>query len=206
MFLFELFSRIISGLSAEDITDEGILREPDEQEESGAEDDGTAGVFSVGYSSSSSCKTPVTPQITNQETDGQPHFPALSCANGICNNFLLQQDPLTGSLTLLPVQIAVLQPITGADHFSTEALKASAGRVRNESICVTHRDSETEIRAQPSAVHHCMKHSRLLHIIELLREEFTFDADLENRVQDLAMGKNIISFFKDLFELFYIYI
>lgn len=199
MLLFELFSRTVSGRTAEDVTDEGILREPDEQEESGAEDDGTAGVFSVSYSSSSSCKTPGTPHITNQETDGQPHFPALSCANGICNNFLLQQDPLTGSLTLLPVQIAVPQPITGVDPLSTEPLKASGG-----SVSVTHRDSETDIRAQLNAVHHCMKRSRLQHITELIRDQFTFDASLENGVQDLAMGKNCIHSFKDLFELFYV--
>ncbi|KAF4106167.1 kinase non-catalytic C-lobe domain-containing protein 1 isoform X2 [Onychostoma macrolepis] len=199
---------IVSGLSVEDITDERILREPDEQEESGAEDDGMAGVFSVGYSSSSSCKTlvnsppPVTPQITNQETDSQPHFPALSCANGICKNFLLQQDPLTGSLTLLPVQIAVLQPITGVDHFITEPLESSAGSVRNESICVTHRDSGTDIRVQLNAEHHCMKRSRLQHIIELLREEFAFDGYLENGVQDLAMGEYIFSLETLQFETF----
>ncbi len=184
MLLFELFSRTVSGRSAEDVTDEGILREPDD------EDDGTAAVFSVSYSSSSSCKTP---QITHQETDGQPRFPALSCANGMCNNFLLQQDPLTGSLTLLPVQIAVPQPITGADPLSTDPLKASG-------VSVTHRDSGTDIRA----VHHCMKRSRLQHIMELLREEFTFDEGLENGVQDLAMGETLSCFFKDLFSLFYV--
>ncbi len=149
MLLFELFSRTVSGCSAEDVTDEGILREPDDEDD---EDDGMAGVFSVSYSSSSS----KTPQITHQETDGQPHFPALSCANGTCNNFLLQQDPLTGSLTLLPVQIAVPQPITGADPLSTEPVKASGG-----SVSVTHRDSGTDIRAVlslhqtlASAAHH----------------------------------------------------
>ncbi|XP_016108081.1 protein very KIND [Sinocyclocheilus grahami] len=203
---------IVSGRSVEDITDETILREADEQEESAAEDDETAGVFSVGYSSSSSCKTPVnspppaTPQITNQETEDQPHFPAFSCANGICNNFLLQQDPLTRSLTLLPVQIAMLQPITGTDE-------ASDGSVRNESVCLTHRDSAvspespvTDIGLQPNAAPHCVNlspsRSRLQHIIELLREQFAFNGYLKNGVQALAMGEYIFSLETLQFETF----
>ncbi|KAL0178720.1 hypothetical protein M9458_027614, partial [Cirrhinus mrigala] len=202
------------GRSVEDITDETVLREPDEQEESAAEDDGTGGVFSTGYSSSSSCKTlvnsppPATPQIINQETADQPNFPTLSCANGICNNFLLQQDPQTGRLTLLPVQIAVLQPITGVDHFSTESLikipaKPSDDGVRDESVCVSRRDSPVSpespvanIAVEPNAAPHCMNHSSsrsrhrslcLQHVVELLREEFALDGYLKNRVQDLAM-------------------
>lgn len=194
------------------------MREPDEQEESAAEDDGAGGVFSTGYSSSSSCKTlvnsppPATPQIINQETADQPNFPALSCANGICNNFLLQQDPQTGRLTLLPVQIAVLQPITGVDHFSTESLitkpqKPSDDGVRNESMCESHRDSTVSsesptanITVQSNAAPHCMNHgpsrsrqrsSCLQHVIELLREEIALENYLENGVQDLAMGKKL---------------
>ncbi|XP_016384169.1 protein very KIND-like [Sinocyclocheilus rhinocerous] len=209
---------IVSGRSVEDIVKETILREPDEQEESAAEDD----VFSAGYSSSSSCKTLVnsspseTLQITNQEKDDQPNFPALSCANGICNNFLLQQDPQTGCLTLLPVQITVLQPITGADHFSSEPLnkkppKPSEDSMRNESVCVTRRDSAVspespvaDITVQP----HCMNLSSpqrclcLQHVIELLREQFAFDGYLENGVQDLAMGKYIFSLKTLQFESF----
>ncbi|RXN09391.1 very KIND [Labeo rohita] len=211
---------IVSGRSVEDITDEAVLREPDEQEESAAEDDGAGGVFSTGYSSSSSCKTlvnsppPATPQIINQETADQPNFPALSCANGICNNFLLQQDPQTGRLTLLPVQIAVLQPITGVDHFSTESLitkpqKPSDDGVRNESMCESHRDSTVSsesptanITVQSNAAPHCMNHgpsrsrqrsSCLQHVIELLREEIALENYLENGVQDLAMGEYILS-------------
>ncbi|XP_073690626.1 kinase non-catalytic C-lobe domain-containing protein 1-like [Garra rufa] len=158
---------IVSGHSIEDISDENVQREPDEQEESAAEDDGTS-------VSSSSCKTlvnsppPAIPQITNQETVNQPNFPTLSCANGICNNFLLQQDPQTGRLTLLPVQIAVLQPITDAESLNTKPEKASDDSVRNENSC-------------------------LQHIIELLREQFALDGDLENGVQDLAMGEYIFS-------------
>lgn len=220
---------IVSGRSDEDITDETILREPGEQDESAAEDDGTSGVFSASYSSSSSSKTlvdsspPATLQITNQETDNQPNVPALSCVNGICNNFLLQQDPQTGRLTLLPVQIAVLQPITGTDHFSSESPnkkppKPSEDSVRTESICVTHRDSAVspespvaDIIVQPNSGPHCMNlscsHSRqrglcLQHVTELLREEFAFDGHLENGVQDLAMGKYIFSLKTLQFETF----
>uniref|UniRef100_A0A8C2K2D0 Kinase non-catalytic C-lobe domain containing 1 n=1 Tax=Cyprinus carpio TaxID=7962 RepID=A0A8C2K2D0_CYPCA len=194
-----------------------------------AEDDGTSGVFSASYSSSSSSKTlvnsspPATLQITNQETDNQPNVPALSCVNGICNNFLLQQDPQTGRLTLLPVQIAVLQPITGTDHFSSESPnkkppKPSEDSVRIESVCVTHRDSAvspespvTDIIVQPNSAPHCLNlsrsHSRqrglcLQHVTELLREEFAFDGHLENRVQDLAMGKYIFSLKTLQFETF----
>ncbi|XP_043110717.1 kinase non-catalytic C-lobe domain-containing protein 1 [Puntigrus tetrazona] len=142
--------------------------EADEQDESGAEDDGTV------YSSSSSHKTPATPQKTHQETDGQPPFPALSCSNGARNNFLLQQDPLTGSLTLLPVQIAVLQPITGPDH----AAPADAG---NESVFVSRRD--------------CLQN-----IMELLREQGA--SDDSHQVQHLAMGEYIFSLETLRFETF----
>ncbi|XP_052468484.1 kinase non-catalytic C-lobe domain-containing protein 1 isoform X1 [Carassius gibelio] len=201
------------GRSDEDITDERILRAPDEQEESAAEDDGTGGVFSASYSSSSSCKTlvnsspPATLQITNPETDDQPNFPVLSCANGICNNFLLQQDPQTGRLTLLPVQITVLQPITGS-----EPVKLSEDSVRPESVCVTPRDSSVspespvaDIRVQPNAAPRCMnpsscspqRCSSLEHVMELLTEEFALDG-----VKDLAMGKYIISLKSLQFETF----
>ncbi|XP_051508287.1 kinase non-catalytic C-lobe domain-containing protein 1 isoform X2 [Myxocyprinus asiaticus] len=118
--------RIASRHALEDVTSETILIESEQQEERDFRDD-----LSVldHYSSSSSSKTlvnssppPITPQTKNQEIDTHPDFPTLSHANGICNNFLLQQDPQTGHLTLLPVQIAVLQPITGLDLLKTEPL------------------------------------------------------------------------------------
>ncbi|KAL1263707.1 hypothetical protein QQF64_006446, partial [Cirrhinus molitorella] len=167
---------IVSGRSVEDITDESVLREPDEQEESAAEDDG----MSV---SSSSCKTlvnsppPVAPQIINQKTVDQPNFP-LSCANGICNNFLLQQDPQTGLLTLLPVQISVLQPITGVDDFSAESLNKKP-----------EKPSDVSVRS-----------SCLQHIIELLREQFALDDNLEN--QHLSMGEYVFSLQSLQFDTF----
>lgn len=134
---------------------------------------------------------PATLQITNPETDDQPNFPVLSCANGICNNFLLWQDPQTGRLTLLPVQITVLQPITGS-----EPVKLSEDSVRTEIICVTPRDSSVspespvaDIRVQPNAAPRCMNPSScssLEHVMELLTEEFALDG-----VKDLAMGKTL---------------
>lgn len=164
----------------------------------------------AGYSSSSSCKTlvnstpPVITQITNEETDKQPNYPTLPCDNGIYNNFLLQQDPQTGNLTLLPVQIAVLQPITGVHHFSAEPLniklpnpsvKPDAG-LRNERVC--HRDNNVNISAP-----HCMNHTLTLssscrrcscvkRVCDLIREEFTFDGHLENGLGDLPMGNHFI--------------
>ncbi|XP_051773581.1 kinase non-catalytic C-lobe domain-containing protein 1 isoform X2 [Ctenopharyngodon idella] len=223
------------------ITDETMVPEPEEQEENDTEDDGIGGVFSkadvAGYSSSSSCKTlvisppPVIPQITNEEMDKQPNYLALPCDNGICNNFLLQQDPQTGHLTLLPVQIAELQPITGVDHFSAEPLNMklpnplssvkSDDTIRNERGCVSHRDNDStvsperalNITVQANTAPHCMSHTLTLstscqrcpclqRLIDLLREEFAFDGYMENGVEDLAMGEYIFSLKNLRFDTF----
>ncbi|XP_077073629.1 kinase non-catalytic C-lobe domain-containing protein 1 [Siphateles boraxobius] len=212
-------------VSFDDITDETIPLEPEEPDESDTEEDGIEGVFSTpdhvsGYSSSSSCKTlvnstpPVITQITNKETDKQPNYPTLPCDNGIYNNFLLQQDPQTGFLTLLPVQIAVLQPITGMHHFSAEPLNMTLPKpsvkpdatLRNERVSVCDRDDNSVCpeRAVNISAPHCMNHTRTLssscrrcsclkRVCDLIREEVTFDGYLENGLGDLAMGEYIFS-------------
>lgn len=219
-----MFLRIVS---FDDITDETIPLEPEEPDESDTEDDGIEGVFSTadhvtGCSSSSSCKTlvnstpPVITQITNKETDKQPNYPTLPCDNGFYNNFLLQQDPQTGSLTLLPVQIAMLQPITGVHHFSAEPLNIklpkplssvrSDAALRNERVSVCHRDNNSTVspeRVLDISAPHCMNHtltlssscwrcSCLKRVCDLIREQFTFDGHLENGLGDLAMGNRFI--------------
>ncbi|XP_056093181.1 kinase non-catalytic C-lobe domain-containing protein 1 [Rhinichthys klamathensis goyatoka] len=212
-------------VSFDDITDEALPLEPEEPSESDAEDDGIGGVFSTadhvaGYSSSSSCKTlvnsppPAITQTTNKETDKQPNYPTLPCDNGIYKNFLLQQDPHTGNLTLLPVQIAVLQPITGVHHFSAEPLNIKLPKpsvkpdatLRNERVSVCHRDnnSASPERAVNISAPHCVNHSLPLssscwrcasvkRVCDLIREEFTFDGCLEDGLGDLPMGEYIFS-------------
>lgn len=166
----------------------------------------------AGYSSSSTLvisPPPVIPQITNEE---QPNYLALPCDNGFCNNFLLQQDPQTGHLTLLPVQIAELQPITGVGHFSAEPLNIklpnplcsvkSDVSIRNERGCVSHREHDSAVspeRAVNITAPHCLNHTLTLtsscqrcpcpqRLADLLSEEFAFDSCMENGVEDLAMG------------------
>ncbi|KAG1963052.1 kinase non-catalytic C-lobe domain-containing protein 1 isoform X2 [Pimephales promelas] len=207
-------------VSFDDITDETLPLEPEDPSESDAEDDGIEGVFSTadhvaGYSSSSSCKTlvssppPAITQTTNKETDKQPNYPTLPCDNGIYNNFLLQQDPHTGNLTLLPVQIAVLQPITGVHHFSTDPLNIQLPKpsvepdapLRNDRVSVCHRDDDNSVNiSAPRCVNHtlplsssCWRCTCVKCVCDLIRGEFTFDGCLENGLGDLPMGEYIFS-------------
>ncbi|XP_067278264.1 kinase non-catalytic C-lobe domain-containing protein 1 [Pseudorasbora parva] len=189
--------------------DETIPREPEEQEESDSGDDGIVGVFSKAAVSdySSSIRIPVNSPpppirlISNEETDKKPHYPTLSCDNGICNNFLLRQDPQTGRLTLLPVQIAVPQPITGVDPFSTGPLNMkqgtpeSSGRsesaLRDERGCVARRNSSG---SAPYCTDPCRR------CLCLLREELAKHQHLENG--DQPMGEYIFSLKSLQFDTF----
>lgn len=138
-----------------------------------------------------------------------------STAIGIYNNYLLQQDPQTGRVTLFPVQIAVSQPITGLDlsmpfnagsetdrkeecdtshvlqngeseHNTTHSChKKRSNNVPNNS---THPNS-TEPHQQTQVTYSASQRRIVLQqVIGLIREEFAFDGYLENGVEELAMG------------------
>ncbi|XP_041921935.1 kinase non-catalytic C-lobe domain-containing protein 1 [Alosa sapidissima] len=83
-------------------------------------------------SSSSSSQTLVssTPPVhhsANQEGDTGVTAPPNNCMP-VFNNFLLHQDPQTGKVTLVPVQIATAQPFTGLD---LSALPLTTGSVQS---------------------------------------------------------------------------
>lgn len=147
-----------------------------------------------------------------------PTYPNISCSTGVCHNFLLQQDPQNGQLTLVPVHIAVSQPITGLDlSLPLRADPETDSGTQNTEHDVRHvtKNGESEHRFTPS-YHKNSKDSipnnrahlniteppqntKLLrtrrqrrHILQqvigLIREEFAFDSYLENGAEELVMG------------------
>lgn len=84
-------------------------------------------------SSSSSSQTlvnssPPVHHLANQERDTQVAVPPNSCLPAF-NNFLLQQDPQTGRITLLPVHVAAGQPLTELD-LSSLPLTTGSGQTQ----------------------------------------------------------------------------
>ncbi|XP_026869918.2 kinase non-catalytic C-lobe domain-containing protein 1 isoform X3 [Electrophorus electricus] len=168
-------------------------------------------------------------EVSSNHTSSCSNF---SCAAGVYNNFLLQQDPQTGCLTLFPVQIAISQPITGPDL----SLSRSAGlevdsanwNEECDESCVTQngayenhgtssyhkkRKINMTIRAQQGAAEparHTLdprdttgcRAAILEQVVMLVREEFAFDGYLENGVEELAMGEYILSLRSLHFETF----
>lgn len=161
---------------------ENIVAE--QQEERDVEDDGSDGGFS-----SSGSKTLQKCPATLRTTDVQLDLSTLTCVRGICNNFLLQQDPLTGHLTLLPVHISVLQPITGREALNGEQLKKKSTKpsfenIDNKSDCAINRESSVSPETQ------CVTS----HIIHLIRHQFDFDGHVEKDDEDLAVGNSNLTF------------
>ncbi|XP_036429471.1 kinase non-catalytic C-lobe domain-containing protein 1 [Colossoma macropomum] len=157
----------------------------------------------------------------SQETNSHsvPNCSSLSCATatGVYNNYLLQQDPQTGRLTLFPIQIAVSQPITGFD-FSLP-FSAASETDKNEDCNTSHvtQNGQSEHhatssyykkrngnmphnRAHPNSTGH--RHLILQQVIGLIREEFAFDGYLESGVEEQAMGEYILSLKSLQFETF----
>uniref|UniRef100_A0A8B9J6Y9 Uncharacterized protein n=1 Tax=Astyanax mexicanus TaxID=7994 RepID=A0A8B9J6Y9_ASTMX len=185
---------------------------------------------------SSSTNTPLTSpphsslQRDSQATNSQslPNCSGLSTSavttTGVYNNYLLQQDPQTGLLTLFPVHIAVSQPITGLDLSLPRSSGSDANKNEECNLpCVTQNgESEHHVSSsyhrerngnmpnsteslQPSQLSSCtagQRHVILQQIIGLIREEFAFDGYLENGVEELAMGEYILSLRSLLFETF----
>lgn len=151
--------------------------------------------------SSSSSKTLRNSPASPQASDIQPDLSTLTCVRGICNNFVLHQDPLTGHLTLLPVHIAMLQPITGQESLSGGRLiKKSEEDIKNKSDI--NRESSVSPERRNVKVHpetqsvSSQRHSCIQQITHLLRHQFIFDGHLENGSEDLAMGKPFKPHFK----------
>ncbi|XP_049337115.1 kinase non-catalytic C-lobe domain-containing protein 1 isoform X2 [Astyanax mexicanus] len=185
---------------------------------------------------SSSTNTPLTSpphsslQRDSQATNSQslPNCSGLSTSavttTGVYNNYLLQQDPQTGLLTLFPVHIAVSQPITGLDLSLPHSSGSDANKNEECNLpCVTqngesehhvsssyHRErngnmpnsTESLQQAQVSSCTAGQRHVILQQIIGLIREEFAFDGYLENGVEELAMGEYILSLRSLQFETF----
>ncbi|XP_066535022.1 kinase non-catalytic C-lobe domain-containing protein 1 isoform X2 [Hoplias malabaricus] len=158
---------------------------------------------------------------TNNHSVPNGSILSSTTATGVYNNYLLQQDPQTGRLTLFPVQIAVSHPITGLDH--NVSLDAGSETDINEE-CVT-QNGESEHHVTSSCFRNksgtlpcntassestdahgtCLTGERSLilqQIISLIREEFAFDGYLENGVEELAMGEYILSLKSLQFETF----
>lgn len=145
-------------------------------------------------------------------------YPNVSCSTGSYNNFLLQQDPQSGHLTLFPVHIAVSQPITGLDLSLPfrEDLETDIGS-QNTQHDVQHFTKNGEYDHHFTSSYHKnskgnipnnsdhlnttehLEHTRVLsaeqqrqsvlqQVIGLIREEFAFDCFLENGADELVMG------------------
>ncbi|MCI4376250.1 hypothetical protein PGIGA_G00186180, partial [Pangasianodon gigas] len=161
-----------------------------------------------------------------------PTCPNVSCSAGVYNNFLLQQDPQSGRLTLFPVHVAVSQPITGLDlslplRADTETDSGSQntehdvhrvtrnGESDHHFTSSYHKTSKGNIpnnRAHPN-ITEPLQHTRVLstvrqrhpvlqQVIGLIREEFAFDCYLENGAEELVMGEYILSLTSLHFETF----
>lgn len=147
-----------------------------------------------------------------------PAYPNVSCSTGVYNNFLLQQDPLSGRLTLFPVHIAVSQPITGLDlSVPLRADSETDSGTQNTEHDVHHVTKNGEPDHHFTSSYHKNskgnmpnnrahlnnpeppQHTRVLstirqrqpvlqQVIGLIREEFAFDCYLENGAEELVMG------------------
>ncbi|KAK3553467.1 hypothetical protein QTP70_003510 [Hemibagrus guttatus] len=192
------------------------------------------------YSSLSSSTTVLTSSPhTNLQTaypvsnnQSLPTYPNVACSAGVYNNFLLQQDPHSGRLTLFPVHIAVSQPITGLDlSLPLRADSETDSGTQNSELDVYrvtkngesdhqftssyHKSSKSDIpnnRAhlnitappQNTRVLSSVQQSQpiLQQVIGLIREEFAFDCYLENGPEELVMGEYILSLTNLHFETF----
>ncbi|XP_062375167.1 kinase non-catalytic C-lobe domain-containing protein 1 [Sardina pilchardus] len=146
-------------------------------------------------SSSSSSQTLVnsTPPVHHSANPA----PSDNCLP-VFNNFLLHQDPQTGRVTLVPVQITTAQPFTGLD-LSALPLTVGSGRPQVRTAPSRHKLPPDPPLLPPSGQSHC---PALLHIIGLLREQFAYDGYMENGIHDLAMGQYIFSLRELQFETF----
>ncbi|CDQ79901.1 unnamed protein product [Oncorhynchus mykiss] len=171
---------------------------------------------------------PTSPKLSNQRTPISDHplppsttqltssssCQSSSCSHltgsGVFNNFLLRQDPLTGHLTLVPVQITVPESLHGLElnlplTSSSSYLQASmphphngevgprTGEGEGEHLSESHGPPQGDSLPPPSP----LMNPSLQEVIGLLRAEFAFNGYLENGVEDLAMGEYFLSL-KDL--------
>lgn len=147
-----------------------------------------------------------------------PAYPNVACSTGVYNNFLLQQDPQSGHLTLFPVHIAVSQPLTGLDlSLPLKADSETDSKIQNSQHDVHqvakngesdhhftsfyHKNSKgnssnnrahlniTEPPQHPRVMNTIQQRQPVLQqVIGLIREEFAFDSYLDNGSEELVMG------------------
>ncbi|KAF7710291.1 kinase non-catalytic C-lobe domain-containing protein 1 isoform X2 [Silurus meridionalis] len=173
-------------------------------------------------------------QITCPDSNSQssPAYPNISCSTGVYNNFLLQHDPQSGRLTLLPIHIAVSQPIPGLDlNLPLRAdSETDSGTQTTENIVKQntkngesdhhftssyHKNSKSSIPnysahlnitepPQQTRVLSTIQQRQLIlqQVIGLIREEFAFDCYLEKGAEELVMGEYILSLTSLHFETF----
>lgn len=159
-------------------------------------------------------------QTACPESDNQslPTYPNVACSTGVYNNFLLQQDPQSGQLTLFPVHIAVSQPITGLDlslplrtvsESDSKSQKSQHdvhqvtknGESHHHFYSSYHKNSKGNIPDNRAHLNitEPPQHARVMHTIQqrqpvlqqvigLIREEFAFDSYMDNGTEELVMG------------------
>ncbi|KAG7333906.1 hypothetical protein KOW79_002313 [Hemibagrus wyckioides] len=211
-------------------TDSPQLHENWMQEEQ--EDDNYSSLSSSTTVLTSSPHTNIQTAYPVSNSQSLPTYPNVACSAGIYNNFLLQQDPHSGRLTLFPVHIAVSQPITGLDlslplrensetDSGTQNTEHDVYRVTkngesdHQFTSSYHKSSKSDMpinRAhlniteppQNTRVLSSIHQSQpvLQQVIGLIREEFAFDCYLENGPEELVMGEYILSLTNLHFETF----
>ncbi|TSK22635.1 Protein very KIND [Bagarius yarrelli] len=189
------------------------------------------------FSLSSSTSVPTSSPHTNlpiayPELNSQclPTYQEVSCPVGVYNNFLLQQDPQSGRLTLFPVHIAVSQPITGLDLSlplrADSETDSGAQNTEHDVYCVTKNGESDEQFISSNLktskgnilnnrdhlnITDSSQHTRKLstiwqpilqQVIGLIREEFAFNSYLENGPEELVMGEYIVSLTSLQFDTF----
>ncbi|KAM9477928.1 kinase non-catalytic C-lobe domain-containing protein 1 [Clarias gariepinus] len=158
--------------------------------------------------------------------------PNVLSSPGVYNNFLLQQDPQSGRLTLFPVHIAVSQPITGLDlslplRADSETDPGTQKKEHDVRHVTKNGESDHHVTSSylknsksdiPNNKAHLnttepSQHARvwstiqqrqpvLQQVIGLIREEFAFDCYLGKGAEELVMGEYILSLTSLQFETF----
>ncbi|XP_033836120.1 kinase non-catalytic C-lobe domain-containing protein 1 [Periophthalmus magnuspinnatus] len=140
---------------------------------------------------------------------------------GVFNNYLFRQDPKTGQLYLVPVQIRAPDSVPGLDINLSLVPPSLKGLLANSQIndstsfnappldnnCSFLIDNKSENgQAKPSRQTSASMspevHPALQEVIDLLKGEFTLNSGLDNGHEDIAMGEYIFSLKELEFSVF----
>lgn len=139
---------------------------------------------------------------------------------GVFNNYLFRQDPMTGHLFLVPVQVRAPETVQGLDINLSLVPQSLKGLLANPQItngtsinqqnvsqyqkwglaaldnnCSFVREGENgpaNLRRHPADLSPEV-HPALQEVIDLLKGEFTLNGTLDNGHEDIAMGEYIFS-------------